>query len=199
MKELLLMLGFVVLFAGCAPKYALQKEYIVPQNIKFEKFAQDCSLQRSICEEKQKKDYSTCLNNAYERAKNIQTLSNEKYEKKYQRYLARMNDYNFNIIDWQSAYDKDYRDWQYFRDQCRKNNDKYACDREDDLRYIVKNERKNRPREPREPRMATFTEILATQQGLCNINNECESEFDICFTTQGGKIKSSRVCIENCN
>jgi len=199
MKGILLTLGFVVLLTGCASKYALQKEYIVPQNIKFENFAQDCSAKRVTCEQKQKKDYNICLNNALERAKNIQTLSNKKYQKKYQRYLTRMNDYNFNIIDWQSEYDKDYRDWQYFRDQCRKNNDKYSCDREDDLRYIVKNERKDRPREPREPRFVTFTEILATQQKLCNVKNECENKFDICFISHGGKVRSNRVCIENCD
>jgi hypothetical protein len=199
MKEILITLGFVVLFVGCAPKYALQKEYIMPQNIKFENFAQNCSTKRVVCEEKYKKNYNICLNHAYERAKDIQILSNKKYEKKYQRYLARMNDYNFNIIDWQSDYDKDYRDWQYFRDQCRKTNDRYACDREDDLRYIVRNERKNRPREPREPIVATFTQILSAQQKLCNVKSECENEFDICFMSHGGSIKSERVCIENCD
>ena len=199
MKEILLTLGFVVLFAGCAPKYALQKEYIVPENKKFENFAQDCSVKRAACEQRQKKDYNICLNNAFERAKNIQTLSNKRYEKKYQRYLTRMNDYNFNIIDWQSEYDKDYRDWRYFRDQCRKKNDKYACDREDDLRYIVKNERKNRPREPREPRIVTFAQILSAQQKLCNVTNECENEFDICFISHGGEVKSHKECIENCD
>ncbi|NOX16066.1 MAG: hypothetical protein GXP61_08600 [Epsilonproteobacteria bacterium] len=199
MKVLLFALGLGILFAGCAPKYVLQKHYITPKNMNFEKFSQECSSNRAICQDTCRANLDSCLSRAYDRAKNILVVSNKNYEKKYQRYLARMNDYNFNIIDWQSRYDKDYRDWQYFRDICRKKNDRYACDREDDLRYIVKNEIRNRPKEPKEPRSASFEEILSTQQKVCTQNCGCQEDFDICFTKNGGIIKSNKECIENCD
>ncbi len=199
MKIMISLLGLGILFAGCAPKYVLQKQYITPKNMNFQSFSQECSQNRTICQEKCRTNFDNCLSNAYDRAKNIYAISNKNYEKKYQRYLTRMNDYNFNIIDWYSRYDKDYRDWQYFRNICRKNSNRYVCSKEDDLRYIVKNEIQNKPKKPKEPRSTSFEKILSIQQKLCNQNCGCQSEFDICFTRYGGIIKSNRECVENCD
>ncbi len=199
MKIYIFVLGFIVLFAGCAPQYAIRNQYIPPANLKSKSCLKDCNYQKQVCKQKCSDDYSDCLSYAYERAKQIQIISDKSYKKRYHRYQKRLSNYNLELFDWQNRYDTNYSDWRYFNDKCSKNGDRYACDREEDLRILIKQLRRNRPREPREPRYATFNEILAQEQSKCSKNCGCDNIYNSCFVGCGGEIVPHKICIRNCD
>jgi len=199
MKTIIFIFGFIVLFSGCAPQYVVRNQYIPPNDKNSRVCLQDCSQKKQKCKQRCAEDYSDCLSYAYNEAKRIQIKSDKNYKERYNKYLARLSDYNFNIFDWQNRYDERYSDWKYFSGKCSKNGDKYACDREDDLKYIIKKLRRIRPREPREPRYVTFDEILSKQQSKCSKKCGCDDMYDSCFIGCGGEIVPHKICVENCD
>lgn len=199
MKSIIFILGFVVFFSGCAPQYAIRNQYIPPLDQKSKVCLRDCSYQKQACRQRCEEDYSDCLSYANERAKKIQIRTDRNYKNRYENYLAKQNDYNLEILNWQDRYDERYRDWRYFNKKCSKNNDKYACEREYDLRYIIKRLQTNRPMEPREPRYITFDENLANQQKTCSKNCGCDDNYNGCFISCGGEIVPHKICVRNCD
>ncbi len=199
MKIFIITMGVFIFFVGCAPQYAIKNQYIPPIKSKSNICLKNCALDKQACQTRCEEDYSDCLSYANERAKKIQVRSDENYKKRYARYLTRLNDYNLNIFDWQNRYDERYSDWKYFNDKCSKNGDKYACDREEDLRYIIRKLKINRPREPREPRYISFDEILAKQQKTCSRKCGCQDNYDSCFLSCGGEIVPHKICVKNCD
>ncbi len=199
MKSIIFILGFVVFFSGCAPQYAVRNQYIPPLDQKSKVCLKECFYQKQACQQRCEEDYSDCLSYANERAKKIQIRTDKDYKQRYENYLARQNDYNLEIYDWQNRYDERYKDWRYFNKKCSKNNDKYACEREYYLRYIIKRLRRDRPVEPREPRYITFSENLANQQKSCSKNCGCSNLYDSCFISCGGEIVPHKICVRNCD
>ncbi|MFK5881734.1 MAG: hypothetical protein QM482_05925 [Sulfurospirillum sp.] len=199
MKTIVFVLGFVFLFAGCAPRYVIRNQYIPPLDTGSRACLKNCSKAKQKCKQKCAEDYSDCLSYAYDKAKQIQIKSDKNYKKRYNRYQARLNDYNFNIFDWQNRYEQRYSDWKYFSDKCSKNGDNYACERENELSYIIKKLSRSRPREPKAPKYITFEETLAKQQNRCVEKCGCDDVYDSCFIGCGGEIIPHRICVKNCD
>ncbi len=199
MKVVIFALGFLFLLSGCAPVYVVKNQYTPPADKNSQVCLQQCVQQKQTCKQRCAEDYSDCLSYAYDSAKKIQAKSDITYKKRYDRYLEKLNEYNLNIFDWQNRYDQRYSDWKYFSDKCTSNADRYACDREDELRHAIKKLRRTRPREPREPKYITFDEIVKTQQQKCSKKCACDDLFDSCFVSCGGAITPQRICVENCD
>ncbi len=198
-RYLFLLLTFVLFISGCAPQYAVKNIYIPPVGQKAKQCINECTNARNECQSKCDLQYNQCLNDAYERAKDIKAIMDKRYKRRYNKYLKRLSDYNLKIFDWQNEYDQNYQDWSYFRNKCKTSHDTYACNREDDLRYIVKRMLRNKPREPKPPRQKSFNEIVSNEQSLCKRECGCQKDFDICFLNCGGEIQMRKICIKNCD
>ena len=198
LRYLLLSLPFVLFISGCAPQYAVKNIYIPPVGQKAKQCINECTNIRNKCQSRCNIQYNQCLNDAYERAKDIKAIMDKRYKRKYNKYLKRLSDYNLKIFDWQNEYDKNYKDWNYFRKQCKISQDRYACDRENDLRYIIKRMLINKPKEPRPPVQKSFNEIVSNEQSHCKNECGCKEDFDICFLNCGGEIQMRKICVKNC-
>ncbi len=189
---------FVWIFTGCAPEYTVKNIYIPPVGYKARECIKTCRYTREKCSKNCEKNYNQCLNDAFLRAKDIKAIEDKEYNKKYNRYIRRLNDYNARMFDWQNEYDQNYRDWSYFRDQCKKNHSSYACDRANDLRYIIRRSLRVKPKEPKAPTKNSFNQIVKNEQKFCKRNCGCQKDYDICFLNCGGTIQLKKICIRNC-
>ena len=192
-------LGFGFLFSGCAPQYVIRNQYIPPLGKNSKVCLQNCLKVKQQCKQRCAEDYSDCLSYAYDKAKQMQNKIDKSYKQRYARYQAKLSDYNFDIFDWQNRYDEKYNDWRYFSDKCSQNGDRYACGRRDELRYMIKNLRRNKPNKPREPRYITFDKTLVQQQSRCVKKCSCDDMFDSCFISCGGEVVPHKICVENCD
>jgi hypothetical protein len=185
--------------SGCAPEYTVKNIYIPPVGYKAKQCLNSCRYEKADCDTKCQNSYNKCLNEAFLRAKDIKAIEDKQYSKRYGRYIRRLNDYNARMFDWQNEYDQNYRDWSYFRDKCKANHDSYACDRANDLRYIIRKSLRTKPKEPRAPVKKSFSQIVKNEQKLCKSDCGCQKEYDICFLNCGGEIQLKKICIANCD
>ncbi len=190
---------FMLVFVGCGPKYIVKNSYISPSNQSEKKCVSRCEEYLSDCRINCEINYNNCISSAFDRAKKIDKITEENYRKKYNKYLRKLDRYNYQMADWQNEYDKNNRDLKYFRDKCINNKDKYACDRENDLRYEINTILRHKPYKPKHPQRLSFHDILLQQQNMCQKNCGCQSDYNVCFTSCGGKIISRKICIENCD
>ncbi len=196
-KYILAVVGFVV-FSGCAPVYVVKNQYIPPK-AENTKCLNSCLQSKKECKNECVNKYQSCMDDAFEKAKKVYAKLNNNYERKYKRYLLKMEDYDYRIFDWHNDYDESYRDWQYFRKECKVNpSNKYACDREDDLMYVIKKLRRDKPKKPRIPRKESFEKILKAEQSKCVKNCGCNDLYDSCFVSCGGEIIPHKICVKNC-
>ena len=198
-KSLFFSLTFVLFITGCAPEYAIKNIYIPPIGQKAKECINGCDIAKQECQSKCDMRYNQCLNDAYERAKDIQALMDMRYKKRYNKYLKRLNEYNSKMFDWQNQYDKSYQDWNYFRNRCKTSKDRYACNRADDLNYFIREMIRNKPIEPKPPIQKSFSEILSQEQSRCTNECGCQKDFDICFLNCGGSIQMRKICVKNCD
>ncbi len=186
-------------FTGCGPKYIVKNSYIPPSSQSGKQCVNKCEEHLRDCRTNCEINYNNCISSAFDRAKKIARISEQNYRKRYNKYLRKLDEYNYRMVDWQNEYDQNSRDLQYFRDRCIKDKDKYACDRENDLRYVVKTLLRNKPHKPKHPKKLSFNDILLQQQNMCQKDCGCQSDYNVCFTSCGGEIISKRICVENCD
>jgi len=199
LRYLLLSLPFVVFISGCAPQYIIKNIYIPPVGQEAKQCINKCTTTRDKCQSRCNIQYNQCLNEALERAKDIKAIIDQRYKRRYSKYLQRLNEYNLKIFEWQNEYDNNYKDWNYFRNHCKISHDRYACDRESDLRYIIKRMLINKPREPQPPVRKSFNEIVSNEQSHCENKCSCKKDYDICFLNCGGEIQMRKICVKNCD
>ncbi len=195
-----ILFGIVALFfMGCAPQYAIKTIYIPPKDKMAHKCLNRCNLERSLCQKRCMEQKRQCLNDAFARAKDIEAIEEQKYQKNLALYQEKLSDYNYKIFDWQNLYDQNYKDWRYFRKKCKTSHDSYACDREDDLRRAIDILIRKKPKEPKAPLSPSFSKILSKEQSFCRYDCGCQKDYDICFSNCGGEIEVKKICIENCD
>jgi len=199
MRNIFLFIIFVLLFAGCAPEYMVKNIYIPPVGNKAKVCIDGCQRKRDICQSKCDAQYNQCLNSAFNRAKDIKAVEDVNYNKRYKRYLEKLRNYHQNMFDWQNYYDQDYKDWRYFKNGCKANHNTYACKREIDLRYAIRNLLTNKPQEPKMPYKKSFDEIVKNEQRFCQKDCSCQKDYDICFLNCGGEIQMKKICVSNCD
>lgn len=198
MRILSLFLGFALFFSGCAPQYVVKNQYIPPTN-NSKACLQECFAKKENLKHECQREYKECLKDAFELSKLVWAKSNENYKNRYDKYVAKLNEYNFDIFSWQKRYDERYGDWRYFAKKCSKKGDKYACRRESDLRYEIEKLKIDRPKRPREPQSVTFDEILDKQQSKCSKKCDDNELYDSCFVGCGGEIIPYKICVRNCD
>lgn len=196
-KFILILLA--IFFVGCSPKYVTKNHYIAPEEKGFGVCVNQCEQEKKICEQDCSNMYQGCLDNAYLRAKDISAVEMIKFDKAYENYLLQLGDYRI----YQHKFDKSYirisRDFNYFKEQCIKTKDKYACERRSELNNTLYNLKHNKIRKPREPRRPSFNRILNKQQSYCKSDCGCSSSFDRCYINCGGEVIPYKFCVENCD
>ncbi len=191
---------FISLFlVGCSPKYVTKNQYIAPKEKNFSQCARKCEIKKIECLKEAKKEYKTCLNKAYLRAKEISDEEFLKYDRDYEDFLLEFQDFK----NYKYTFDKDYRniesDYNYFLKECYSKKDSFTCRRKDELRGSLLLMQKDMIKQPREPKRPSFNGILKAQQNLCRFDNSCSKNFDICYVNCGGEVIPYRFCVKNCD
>ncbi len=199
LKYIYIALFGLLFFSGCAPKFLVKNVYIPPVGKKAKSCLNNCSYKKQQCQSRCDSEYNVCLNEALKRAKDIKAISDLEYKKRYSIYIEKLNTYNTKIHDWQIVYDATYRDWIYFRNRCKKSNDRYACDRVRDLRFVLDKMINHKPIAPKPPVRASLNQILQKEQAVCKNDCGCQREYDVCFLNCGGEIQMRKICIANCD
>ncbi len=190
---------FILFLTGCAPEYAIKQVYIPPVGKKAKQCIRGCRISYEKCNINCNSIYNQCLNDAFQRAKDIKNIDDEQYQEKYNEYLQKLHEYNLKNFNWQNEYNQNYKDYLYFKNRCATHHDNYACNREDDLSYTIQELLNTKPKKPIQPKEESFNEIVANEQGVCSNNCGCNKNFDICFLNCGGEIQMKKICISNCD
>ncbi|MDD3324402.1 MAG: hypothetical protein PHN38_04720 [Sulfurospirillaceae bacterium] len=188
---------FVILalfLTGCGPKYILKNEYSISTSPQAKECVNGCSFLKQTCE----KNYQTCLNSAYERAKQVESEEIAVYHKEYDRYLFDFEGYRQERHRWEFDFDVIKRDAHYFDIRCVSSKDSYACHRANELERALRRMERNRPFPPPMPLKPSFGSILSQQQETCLAQFDCMREYDSCFVGCGGEVRTYKVCVENC-
>lgn len=188
-----------IFLVGCSPKYVIKNHYIPASSFSFNQCSDTCSQDQQLCQTQCNANYEVCLNNSYQRAQEIFDGQFSDYENNYNNYLIQLKHYQQNRYRVQRTYDRVNQDYHYFENQCRVAKSRYACERQNDLRYQLVEIRKDMFDEPRRPYKPLFETTLKKQQSLCPKTCSCDKIFDVCYTNCGGEVIPYKFCIENCD
>ena len=184
---------FITILWGCSPKYKIVYDYIPPQNFSAKEGIKSCYTDLKKCNKRCQAKNESCAKKAYALAKleYLKEISLYKtkllnYQLKYKDYLHKKN----NKDDLEERYN-------YYHDVCNTKKDRYACqkanfylDKLNNLKYLQK------PYKPSEP---NFDDILSSKKSsLCSNNCNCKEEFNSCYVSYGGVVKTKKICIANC-
>ncbi len=198
MYKYLLML-IAIFFIGCGPKYIVKKQYTPSNNASFSSCVSGCSEQKELCELESNRNYEVCLNNTYDRAKDMYENQLAMYDRAYDDYLFDLRKYNKIQYKMERKYNFLKKDYKYFNHQCVKKKDFYACDRRNIIQKEMHHMKKNAKRYPQEPLKPSLYHITRTQQSFCKQSNKCQKNFDMCYTNCGGSVVPYKFCVSNCD
>jgi len=199
LKKYLFLSILAIFFMGCGPRYVIKTEYIAPRDQASKECTDKCLFQKTQCERDCERRYNNCLSMAFDRAKRVERRLDSEYQRRYNEYINKLDEYNYNISVWQSSYDQNSRDWHYFHKRCKKHGDRYACKRCKELKVVVDTLLQNKPQRPTPPVKPNFNQILVKQQSMCRRDCGCQSDYNACFTNCGGEIVLHKICVENCD
>jgi hypothetical protein len=189
-------------FFGCSPKYIVKNEYVPSIKSGFNVCLQECETKRSSCNGAFMAKVQDCKNQASLRAKDIYKLESIEYKKKYISYQESLHRYldKKRVLERKTQLIR--RDYHYFVNKCKETReyyDRYACTRARDLRQTLQYYREQKPYRPLAPEKPIFSKIYENESTLCSLNSQCESLYDKCYLSCGGKIVPHKICIENCD
>lgn len=194
-----LMLGILLLFTGCGPRYIIKNQYIPPVGGISKGCLDNCSSIRNSCQVQCQRQHQYCLDDAYGRAKAVEQDELRAYDMAYSRYLMDFSHFKNDFHNWERDYNDYSRDYDHYRYQCEREKDRYACEKRDEIANRLKHLKKDKPREPWVPVKPSFEQILVTQQSACNTSCGCDESYDGCFVGCGGQVIPQKICVENCN
>ncbi len=187
--------AFIVLFTSCSPKYRLEKIYIPSKTD--QTCIEKCRKEKYRCEKECLKQRDRCLKDALLKAKKIYTYQKQIYREKLKRYFKQYDRYITEYKLWQDKYLRLNEDYQYYTRKCKI--DKNWCNEKEYYKKLLEDWIRLKPEKPQKPKEPSFREILKQQQSLCLKDCCCNTDFDICFQSCGGKIIFKKICIENCD
>lgn len=196
--QIFLLFTCTLFFLGCSPKYVMKYEYIPSNDENFSICSTQCETKRNSCQIAFEARQQDCVNEAKKRAEDIYRVELAQYQDKYTAYQQTYQIYYDKKRQIQRQRDIAYRDYQYFSHKCTQEHDKYACRRATDLKYELKHLEKIKFSQPLEPTKPLLAQIYNQEASFCQKTNECNSDYDKCYTSCGGKIIPHRICIENC-
>lgn len=183
---------------GCSPKYVIKNQYIPLMDANFAPCVSTCTLSKESCDATCDDNYQSCLNTAFDRAKEIYAVELFRYDRDYAYYLRELGKYNDIRYLIERKYSFLKRDYKYFSQQCSKTRDIYACDRQDIIRRNLYQMQRNMPRHPNKPLKPSLQHITNTEQNSCQNECGCSKSFDLCYTNCGGQVIPYKLCVENC-
>ena len=180
---------------ACSPRYKIEKIYIPPKNNL--KCVEKCKQEKYKCEKECESKKKSCLDKAIIRSKRIYTQQEKIYQKRLEVYFKQYDRYLSEYNQWRDKFLRLNEDYQYYSRKC--SIDKSWCDERDYYKKILDNWIKLKPKKPIKPKEPSFNKILKEQQSLCLRDCCCNTNFDICFQSCGGKVLLKKICVENCD
>ncbi len=189
----------IIFLFSCStsPEYKIEKLYLDGNK----ECIKTCQTKKLKCEKQCKSEYEKCINTAYKRAKETYNILVKQYEKELKIYNSLFDKYLHEYDQWFSKYSLIFDSYQYYRDRCQKDKkDSYSCYKYNQLKSELEHLRYLKPYPPNKPTPPDFKKILQDEKNNCiNRCSKCEEQFDICFTTCGGKISIKKICVKNCD
>ncbi len=195
MLKIFLAIFTIWLFSGCSPKYQITQEYIAPSEQEAKTCIKSCYLQMRECEDACKIRFENCKNKA-------QKVGQENYQKKMKEYVHNLEKYADDLREYEQRYEhcEDRREDYYNLleisckgdSKCIKKglfNRRVPFCRFDNDSFIE-------PIKPRKPDLQM--EIDRATNKLCQVDCNCQKNYDKCYVSCGGEIITKKECIENC-
>ena len=196
MKKNLIALTLILTSCG-SPEFKVAYKYVPPKDN--EKCLTQCKKEYDSCKSSCSRNYENCKEKAEEKASEVYAKLLKTYREELTAYNSAYDAYQRKLIEWNRNYRKLYKDYVYFKEQCKKHkHDYYVCERKYQLEEALDLLNDRKPEPPQKPKAPNFSSILSEFVSSCKKNCSCEELFRTCFVSCGGKAVPYRFCIKNC-
>jgi hypothetical protein len=197
-----LSLAIMALFlTACAPVYEVKPHYIAPTNPTGQSCVQNCSANKQTCNIEFQRKKETCKDRVRgETEKRFDSQMNE-YNIKMKEYNALRKNYDREMASWNTKHIRLDTELKTYRGMCDRTKDKnsYECRKIKEVNAEIRTIDSVKPRSPSHPAKPTNVELEVIEaQEVCNIKSSCDTEYNNCFMSCGGKITYQKFCVENC-
>ncbi len=187
----------LLLLSSCGgPEFAVSYSYIPPKggNGCLKRCQENYERCRSSCAD----SYRKCIERSREKALSIYREEVKTYRKELSSYREAYGDYERALSEWNSSYAELERDYAYFKTACRQSNDRYACERKEELEEALRKMERGKPSPPRKPKKPEFSSLFNEIKSSCDSSCGCREDYNRCFTSCGGTLIPHKFCIKNC-
>jgi hypothetical protein len=183
MKYIFMVIGLTFFF-GCAPKYRVTTQHIMPTDESKKSCVSECQKSYGSCKEVCKANFEICKDKA-------EVIAKANFDKKIKEYQIRLEQW----ADDMEMYELE-REMMYFDGFFGYGYGYPRYYHPHSIFWMGGLYAGSRPLKPRKPNLQA--EIEQVQMQTCQIDCGCTKTYDSCFTGCGGEIKVDKICIENC-
>jgi len=198
MKRLLPVLFLSSFLISCGgPEFKVAYRFVPPKDS--EACLKNCRSDYEKCSKACNEKYQDCLEKARKEAERIYQKELDEYRRELSAYSKEYTAYQRNLLEWNRNYRKLYKDYVFFKEECKKHkHDYYICDRKYQLEEALNTLNEQKPSPPERPKKPEFSDILSELTSSCSLNCGCEEDYRVCFTSCGGEVIPYKYCVKNC-
>lgn len=192
-------LALLLLLTACGgPRYTLVNDYTPPGDAVGRQCLQGCYADQKQCGLDCERGHNQCLDDA-------RIDAEHSYAEKYDFFVQGLRNYNAELETYYADLDR-YQQRKYkleeelevTRKLCAAAGKDSAlfCERKDKLKKKLKYLYSPvKPAKPAEPSLEAETAKL---QATCRKDCGCDSNYQRCYTSCGGKVEQRRICVSGC-
>ncbi len=194
MIRIFFMVFTIWFISGCSPKYQIIQEYIAPTQKEAKECIKKCYLQMRECEEACKIRFNSCKENA-------KVIGEKNYKQKMKTYVSDLEKYIEELKKYEQRYElcEDRREDYYNLLEISCKGDSKCIKRglfNRRFPFCTFDEFYTEPIKPKRPNLEQ--EIKNAINTLCQVDCNCQKNYDKCYVSCGGEIVTKKECIENC-
>jgi len=192
-------LVFLLFLTACGrPQYVVRYQYLPPQSPEARSCLKDCERRFERCKEECLKKQNECRRQARSQAEKLYRRSLKTYQEELNLYRKRYRLYHQELVAWNDSFRRLYEDYLFFKKNCQKERDDYACRRYREIRKHLDALETQRPLRPKEPKAPDLEKIMKGLLSSCLEDCGCQEKYNYCFLSCGGKLLPKKFCLENC-
>ena len=187
------------LLSACDPVYVIENEYVPPTDRDAQGCLGACQAKRETCQNRCRRDYHQCLDQAAERARAVMPELEQAYTGELEEYVLERDHYDLERENWTLKKEELEREYDLLKQQCRKfPKQKDYCDDKRSKRGALSRHDWNEPKAPKAPDKPSLNDEIERQQAGCSQECGCGKVYDGCYVSCGGRVIPHQVCIEHC-
>ena len=182
--------------SACGPTYVTKNEYAPPTNPAGVSCLQRCEVKRSSCQNSCNHKNQICRNKAAQKAKQTLPAQLSEYTNQLETYTVEQDRYHAKTRERRYELKQLEMDYGVYKDRCSK--DKHYCDRKKEIKRKLNDLKYSRIESPSRPSKPTLASETTRHEASCTTSCGCDSLYDGCYTSCGGRIIPRQICTSNC-